>query len=355
MDSAEEEKRKDNKLECINPKQINIAAFPALKDYLPAGYNYHVCEFKNISETNDHVNFRATLRMALSTVEEIKLWLKSHTVTWRVDRTIPRKGQKVLYKVVFRCQHKTRPRGIESVPGRSKNINCSAKMTVTLVRSCFTRQSLSRDPHVPTFPTMVTICNDHNHSIYEADALRHSDVGYETEEKLSKLYDAGHSPGSALHVFKYHLDGSDEASHRAATVGFAEMCQKLVAIINSDSSYTAAAVAAVKAFNKIKDSPSKIISALHTFGRNKNTGSASARSRAVCRAVRHAGPAIHAQPTAVARRELRLGGRRHLVTGRPRRLATGPDHVYGQPAEEVRTPAPHYLANSVLEGESHPK
>ncbi len=37
--------------------------------------------------------------MVLSTVDEIKLWLKSHAVTWRVDRTDPGKGQKVLFKV----------------------------------------------------------------------------------------------------------------------------------------------------------------------------------------------------------------------------------------------------------------
>ncbi|XP_056142815.1 uncharacterized protein LOC130118399 [Lampris incognitus] len=59
--------------------------------------------------------------------------------------------------------------------------------------------------------------------------------------------------------------GSEEASHQAAAAGFAEMCQELSALINSDSSFTASAVAAVKAFKKIKDNPSKIITALHMF------------------------------------------------------------------------------------------
>ncbi|KAK0149276.1 hypothetical protein N1851_010189 [Merluccius polli] len=157
-----------------------------------------VCDYKTISETGDHVNFRATLRMTLSTEDEIKLWLKSHTVTWRVDRTDPGKGQKVIFKVDFRCQHKTRPRGIEKVPGRSKNTNCPAKMTVTLLPTL-----KSTDPHMPTFPTIVTICSDHNHNIYVADALRHRKVGDKT--KGTKLFEAGHSPNSALDVLKYDL------------------------------------------------------------------------------------------------------------------------------------------------------
>ncbi|KAK0146149.1 hypothetical protein N1851_014549 [Merluccius polli] len=101
------------------PESFSLLHIQLLKDCLPDSYDYHVCDYKTISETGDHVNFRATLWMALSTEDEIKLWLKSHTVTWRVDRTDPGKGQKVLFKVDFRCQHKKRPRGIEKVPGRS--------------------------------------------------------------------------------------------------------------------------------------------------------------------------------------------------------------------------------------------
>ena len=74
---------------------------------LPALHDYHVCNYKKLSETHDHVNFRATLRMALSTVDEIKLWLKSHKVAWMVDWTIPGKGWKVIFKLrcLVRCMN----------------------------------------------------------------------------------------------------------------------------------------------------------------------------------------------------------------------------------------------------------
>lgn len=35
-----------------------------------------------ISETHNHMNFRAIVQVTLSTEDEIKLWLKSYTVTW---------------------------------------------------------------------------------------------------------------------------------------------------------------------------------------------------------------------------------------------------------------------------------
>ncbi|XP_076021148.1 uncharacterized protein LOC143012005 [Genypterus blacodes] len=180
--------RNDMRFTCIDPKKCNVSEFPALKECLPDSYDYHVCNYKTISDPGDHVNFRATLRMALSTEEEIKLWLKSHTVTWRVDRTDPGKGQKVIFKVDFRCQHKTRPRVIEKVSDRSKNTNCPAKMTVTLLHTQVSRgrQSRSTDPHLPTFPTIVTICSDHNHNFHVTDALRPRDMGDKTKGKLNK-------------------------------------------------------------------------------------------------------------------------------------------------------------------------
>ncbi len=125
-------------------------------------------------------------------------------------------------------------------------------------------------------------------------------------------------------------------AHRAAAAEFAEMCQELSAIISSDSSFTAASVAAVKAFKKIKDCPSKIMEALHMFGSYTNTSLASLRSRAIQRAARH---------SSVVRRRIRLGERRPLVGHN--KFTMRRDHVYCQWARRVQTQASHYLAHSV--------
>lgn len=313
MRATEEEKRKsdliarlkpreknEKRFTCVSPKNINISEFPALKDCLPDSYDYHVCHYKAISEAEDHLNFSATLRMALSTEEDIKQWVNAHAVTWRVDRTDPGKRQKVLFKVDFRCQHKTRPRGVDKVPGRSKNTDCPAKMTVTLLRTLMSRgrQSLSTDPHVPTFPTIATICSDHNHSLCVADAQRPRAVGHQTGN-----------------------------SHEAAAAGFAKMCQELSAMVQGDSSFTASAVAAVKTFQNIKHNPAKVVTALRLFGRH--TDLASVQSKPV--------------------------RKRCLAAGRPTVGTTGTDHDSNQSAKRARTPAAHNLADSVSEGESPPK
>lgn len=63
----------------------------------------------------------------------------------------------------------------------------------------------STDPHMPAFPTLVHIINEHNHNLHVPDALRYKDVGPEAIQKLKKLFEAGHSPSTALDILKYDL------------------------------------------------------------------------------------------------------------------------------------------------------
>ncbi|XP_017548694.1 uncharacterized protein si:dkey-75a21.2 [Pygocentrus nattereri] len=187
---------------------INISQYPALKDWLPSHHEYHICDYKAIRQTQDHLDFATTIRMSLSTVEEIQQFVKDLPITWRIDRTRPPKGQRVLFKVDYRCHHNTKPRkSAEGSGRRTKNTNCPAKMAVTLQRpqASSGRQCRSTDPHMPTLPTIVHITNEHNHNIHVGDALRYKDVGEEAKQKLKKLFEAGHSPSTALDVLKYDL------------------------------------------------------------------------------------------------------------------------------------------------------
>lgn len=58
---------------------------------------------------------------------------------------------------------------------------------------------------MPAFPTLVHITNEHNHNLHVPDALRYKDVGPEAIQKLKKLFEAGHSPSTALDILKYDL------------------------------------------------------------------------------------------------------------------------------------------------------
>ena len=83
---------------------------------------------------------------------------------------------------------------------------------------------------------------------------------------------------------------------------------------------------------KIKDNPSKIIVALYISGCHTDKDLAFVRSRAILRAVRHAGPAVRAHPKVEERRRVRRC-----------KATTGPYHVYTQSSKRVPTTAPHYL------------
>lgn len=192
---------------CVSP-DLNLSLYPVLKDWLPCNHEYHVCDYTTIRQTQDHIDFSATLRMTVSTVEEIQQWVKSSTITWRIDRTRPPKGQRVIFKVDYRCHHNTKPRNtVEASGRRTKNTNCPAKMSITLHRPQLGngKQCRSTDPHMPAFPTIVSITNEHNHNLHVPDALRYKDVGQEAIQKLKKLFEAGHSPSTALDVLKYEL------------------------------------------------------------------------------------------------------------------------------------------------------
>lgn len=58
---------------------------------------------------------------------------------------------------------------------------------------------------MPDFPLEVRIKNTHNHNLFVAVALGHRDVGKETIESLTRLFEIGHSPTSALCVLKHDL------------------------------------------------------------------------------------------------------------------------------------------------------
>ncbi|XP_042339831.1 uncharacterized protein si:dkey-75a21.2 isoform X2 [Plectropomus leopardus] len=190
---------------CTAPAE-NIDQYPELMDFLPKEYQYHVCSYKEVNVNGDHTDFEATLRMSLTSKEEILVWLKLMPVTWRVDYTRPTKGSKVIFRTEYRCQHNTRSKATRKNDGTSKNTDCPAKLKVGIARTEVShRRPSSTDPHIPNYPTLVEIINVHNHNIHALDALRHRDVGRKAVEQLTELFTAGHSPSSALNVLKSDL------------------------------------------------------------------------------------------------------------------------------------------------------
>ena len=78
-------------------------------------------------------------------------------------------------------------------------------VTFSMVNSISLFHSRSTDPHLPSYPMIVEITNIHNHNLHVADAVRHHDVGAPAVRKLTKLFEAGHSPSTALDTLMYDL------------------------------------------------------------------------------------------------------------------------------------------------------
>ncbi|XP_072043077.1 uncharacterized protein [Amphiura filiformis] len=185
------------------------------KDILPLGYNYHLCHLHDTSSVSSNIDeaFEATLRLQLKSEEEVQSWLEafnqSSFITWRVMNTYIRSGKVVAFKKKYRCQHNTRPRGVNTNKKRknpTKNTDCRARFTVTVQQTVTARKSRRKyDKHLPNFPTKISMLYQHNHKIMSADALKFRDVSKETSEKLIELFYQNHKPKAALEILKRNL------------------------------------------------------------------------------------------------------------------------------------------------------
>jgi len=70
----------------------------------------------------------------------------------------------------------------------------------------------SSDKHIPEYPMIIKLKNEHNHSSNCEAALRHRDVSREIRIKFEQLFrEQKHSPGSALatHIHDLHQELGD--------------------------------------------------------------------------------------------------------------------------------------------------
>ncbi|XP_062289944.1 uncharacterized protein LOC133994660 isoform X2 [Scomber scombrus] len=307
---------------CTAPT-INMDQHPELMDFLPKDYQYHVCRYTAVSQPDsDHTSFEATVRMSLQTKEEILVWLKCMAVTWRVAYTRPTKGQKIIFKADYRCQHNTKPRETTPKTGRvSKNTDCPAKLKVTLVRTEVShgQRSRSTDPHIPNYPTLVDISNIHNHNIHVADAVL----------ECAEIEDADQSWCGQTIAAIEELDSTETSEVVQDSEQWDSMIKEFSAMVQSNEGFQGAASAFIKTFHRLKGNPSMLQSAMRMFGRYD--GSSLVSKRALQRAANCAGSSIATQPSSVTRRKVKLGGRRRVTAGRPTKNVATMDHRYSYP------------------------
>ncbi|KAK3889776.1 hypothetical protein Pcinc_006337 [Petrolisthes cinctipes] len=188
------------------------------KVLLPDGYEYRVCEYSRSAE-----DIHAVLRLKNTTEDSARLWIKEFQektkTTLRCKKKHKADGQKNVFHVQLRCHHNTSPRThTADLRAGSKNTSCPATLTVIVKRVITSRKSRSSDIHAGLYPMIVKLAYNHNHPVLCSDALKHRDVSEEVKNTFLKLYQANHSPSTALHVHKYDLseDYSEEFVHAFA-------------------------------------------------------------------------------------------------------------------------------------------
>ncbi|XP_076065275.1 uncharacterized protein LOC143039279 isoform X2 [Oratosquilla oratoria] len=126
----------------------------------------------------------------------------------RISKTHPNVGKYLLFKSIYRCQHNTRQNDEKvNMKASSKNTNCPAQVILTIKRTTgfVKKKQQSIDVHLPTHPTTVSIRFLHNHPLRSAEVLKRRDVAPEVKAKFVRLYEAGHTPTSAIKIHKYDL------------------------------------------------------------------------------------------------------------------------------------------------------
>lgn len=150
--------------------------------------------------------------VAAKTEAEISQWLVEYAdktkASYSIRSTEKCSGYKVRFKQRLNCQHNTGNPKLykQSESKRTRNTNCPANITVTLrkVGKRYQGKDQSKAPN-PEMPCEMRIIPFHNHSTESADLLRLRQVSPQTRDKLTKLFEAGHSPFTALQTIKYEI------------------------------------------------------------------------------------------------------------------------------------------------------
>ena len=248
----------------------------------------------------------------------------------------------------------------------------------------------SSDPFLPDYPCIIDINSSHNHRIKSAVTLSYRDPDQAVRDKFLELFKAGHSATQAVAAHKrdlmdeyeddYYLACADRAvcpdvkwvqnllstsfaSEFGPSAGdaMAKHLEKIVSDYNTGGNKAVMIhcqndiIVAVSS-TLMQRTTSSVTSALHNFG--KTPGMTAFAFRRRNRA------AIPVQPTAVARRKVRFGGRRCAISGRPPKSSFAGAHNYAKPSQGVasafelprkRARKPHTLSDCVTANMSSAK
>ncbi|XP_050501390.1 uncharacterized protein LOC126885128 [Diabrotica virgifera virgifera] len=169
---------------------------------------------KIIKKEKDHQGWVYNLRVNISSKEDAQKWLQEFSentkTTYRVRNSFADNTAKIVFKKEYRCIHNTRPDTHKVKAPHSKHTGCNAKIIITVKQQNMKR---SKDIYLSEYPAEIFLKYTHNHLILVADALRHRTPSDDIIEKFKKLFSKGHSPSSALNIYKSELQEEYEEDY----------------------------------------------------------------------------------------------------------------------------------------------
>ncbi|XP_012938727.1 uncharacterized protein LOC101862154 [Aplysia californica] len=146
-------------------------------------------------------NFKVTLRFPFTTEEEVVKWKsefeKESNATFRVSHSRKCLGKVVNFNKWFLCQHS----GTGGKRYKTRKTGCQAGMHVT-IKKVLNIPSKSKDEYMPKLPTKIIVHWNHNHPVEAASRPTYRDVQPEVKERLMELFRSGHTPGTAVNMYK---------------------------------------------------------------------------------------------------------------------------------------------------------
>ncbi|XP_005108751.1 uncharacterized protein LOC101856608 [Aplysia californica] len=187
-------------------EEFDLENSPQLLRILPENYDYKLCDYFPYDE-EDKDKFNITLRLSLTSVEEVMLWkqlyeeksLTSHVV----EQTFPKASAARVFKRYYRCKFNS-IRKKKSVNG-GRSLGCPALMSIVIRGLGWSKACKVHDPHLETHPTQIRIRFAHSHPLDTPEMLNKRELCPEIRKRFEEMFKQGMKPKDALEKHKWDL------------------------------------------------------------------------------------------------------------------------------------------------------
>ena len=152
-----------------------------------SSFKYHISSFEELSSPD---RFKTEVRANITSKEAALKWIREFEeasgTNFRVAKSFKENSKRLVFKKCFRC-HKNTNRKETAVRESQRHVGCLARVAIT-IKNPLMKQS--NDPLLKEFPCVLSIHQNHCHSLTTLDSLRYRRPLPEVREKFSTMFKA---------------------------------------------------------------------------------------------------------------------------------------------------------------------